>query len=90
LKELVNETNFDCNASGITLQAMDSTHVALATLLLKSEGFDEFRCDRNLSLGINLTSLTKILKSANNNDAITFKAEDAGDTLHLVFESNSK
>ena len=91
LKELVNEANFDCNASGMSLQAMDSTHVGLATLLLKSEGFDDFRCDRNLSLGINLTSLTKIIKSAGSNDSITFKAEDSGDTLNLIFESkNSK
>lgn len=89
LKELVNETNFDCNSSGISLQAMETTHVALATLVLKSEAFDDFRCDRNLSLGINLTSMTKILKSANNSDSITFKAEDSGDTLHLIFESSN-
>lgn len=88
LKELVNEANFDCNSSGISLQAMDTTHVALATLMLKADGFENFRCDRNIPLGINLASLTKILKSAGNNDSITFKAEDAGDTLSLVFEAN--
>lgn len=87
LKELVNESNFDCNASGITLQAMDTTHVALATLLLRSDGFESYRCDRNIPLGINLTSLTKILKSANPSDSFTFKAEDSGDSLGLVFES---
>jgi proliferating cell nuclear antigen len=87
IKELVNEANFDCNAAGITLQAMDTTHVALATLLLKQDGFDSYRCDRNISLGINMTSLTKILKSANSNDSITFRAEDSGDTLGLTFES---
>jgi proliferating cell nuclear antigen len=36
------------------LQAMDSSHVALVALMLKSDGFENYRCDRNLSLGINL------------------------------------
>jgi len=41
------------------LQAMDSSHVALVSLMLKSEGFENYRCDRNLSLGINLASMSK-------------------------------
>lgn len=89
VKELVNEVNFDCNASGITLQAMDSTHVALATLLMHADEFDNFRCDRNIPLGINLSSLTKILKSANSSDSITLRAKDSGDSLSLIFESPS-
>lgn len=35
---------------------MDASHVALVALNLKSEGFDEFRCDRNISLGLNMVS----------------------------------
>lgn len=87
LKELVNEANFDCNAAGISLQAMDTTHVALASLLLRQDGFENYRCDRNIPLGINLNSLVKVLKSANTNDSITFRAEDSGDSLGLTFES---
>ncbi|CAN7096921.1 unnamed protein product, partial [Brassica rapa subsp. narinosa] len=30
---------------------MDSSHVALVSLLLRSEGFEHYRCDRNLSMG---------------------------------------
>lgn len=89
IKDLVNEANFDCNPSGITLQAMDSTHVALATLLMRADEFESFRCDRNIPLGINLSSLTKILKSANASDSITLRAKDSGDSLSLMFESPS-
>ena len=28
---------------------MDSSHVSLVALKLKASGFDEFRCDRNIS-----------------------------------------
>lgn len=37
-----------------------------------------------------LTSLTKILKCAKDNDIVTLKAADEADNLGLVFESPSK
>jgi len=55
--------------------------------MLKSESFSPFRCDRNIALGINLTSLTKVLRAAQSNDILTLKAEDAPDVVNLVFES---
>lgn len=54
IKELLNEATFDCSDSGIQLQAMDNSHVSLVSLNLRSDGFDKYRCDRNLSMGINL------------------------------------
>ena len=54
IKDLLTEAIFDCSSTGITLQAMDSSHVSLVSLSMKSEGFDTYRCDRNLSMGINL------------------------------------
>lgn len=90
VRELVTECNFECNDTGIALQAMDNSHVALVAMLLRSDGFDPYRCDRNLPLGINLASLSKILKCARNDDILTIKADDNGDVLSLVFESKGK
>jgi proliferating cell nuclear antigen len=69
---------------------MDSSHVALVSLLLRSDGFEHFRCDRQLTLGLNLASMAKIMKCAGNDDVLTLKAEDEGDTLTFMFESPSK
>jgi proliferating cell nuclear antigen len=66
---------------------MDNSHVALVSMLLRSEGFDPYRCDRNVALGVNLNSFAKVLRSAQNDDIITIKAENTSDTLNLVFES---
>jgi proliferating cell nuclear antigen len=90
MKDLINEANFDCSSSGVSVQAMDSSHVSLISLLLRSDGFEHFRCDRNLSLGINLGSFTKVLKCAGNDDSVTLKADDVGDSLTFMFESPSK
>jgi proliferating cell nuclear antigen len=90
IKELVTDANFDCSSTGITLQAMDSSHVSLVALSLKSDGFDHFRADRTTSLGINLASLSKVLKCAGNDDAITLKAEDSPDHISFMFESKKQ
>lgn len=89
IKDLVQDCNFDCNDTGIALQAMDNSHVALVSMMLKAEAFSPFRCDRNISLGVNLTSLTKVLRAAQNEDILTVKAEDGPDVLNLVFESSA-
>ncbi|KAJ5629999.1 hypothetical protein N7528_003656 [Penicillium herquei] len=87
IKDLVQDCNFDCNDTGIALQAMDNSHVALVSMLLRAEGFSPYRCDRNIALGINLTSLTKVLRAAQNEDILTLKAEDSPDAVNLTFES---
>jgi len=69
---------------------MDQSHVSLVALMLQKEFFGSFRCDRSISLGLNLSSLAKILKCASKEDAITLKAEDGGDVLTLMFESRGE
>lgn len=87
IKDLLNEAKWECSSSGISLQAMDSSHVSLVSLNMRSEGFDTFRCDRNLSLGINLASMAKIIRCSGNDDIITIKSCDDADTVTFVFES---
>nr|ACA09718.1 proliferating cell nuclear antigen [Penaeus japonicus] len=87
IKDLLNEASWDCADSGIQLQAMDNSHVSLVSLNLRAEGFDKYRCDRNLIMGMNLTSMSKILKCAANDDIITMKAQDNADTVTFMFES---
>lgn len=53
-KDLLGEATWDCAATGMSLQAMDTAHVSLVSLNLRSDGFDQYRCDRNISLGMNL------------------------------------
>lgn len=42
------------------------------------------------SLGLSLNNLAKILKCAGNDDIVTMKAADDGDTVTLMFESPSE
>ena len=90
IKDLVADVNFDISSEGISLQAMDASHVALVVLHLKASEFDEFRCDRPQTLGISVSNLAKIIKIAGNEDAITMRAEDEASTLNLLFEGKNE
>ena len=90
IKDLVNETSWDCNSTGMSLQAMDTSHVSLVAVQLRADGFQNFRCDRGITLGMNLANLTKILKCANNDDIITIKSPDDTDKMTLVFEAKNQ
>ncbi len=60
---------------------MDSSHVALVSLNLSMEGFDVYRADTNMILGINIGSLAKVMKLASNDDAVSLSANQ--DDQHL-------
>jgi len=88
---LATEVNFDGTSSGLTVQAMDSAHVSLIVMLLKADSFADYRVDRNVTLGLNLGSLQKILKVAGNDDTVTIKANDNdSDTVTFVFENENR
>ena len=59
IKDLVTDANFDCSSNGFALQAMDSSHVSLVALLLRNDGFEHYRCDRNMTMGMNLTNMVR-------------------------------
>lgn len=69
---------------------MDNSHVALVAVNLDAAGFQKYRCDRPMPLGVNLNSLTKVLKCAKDDDMVTLKATDNGDTLNLIYEAKSE
>eukprot|EP01121_Diplochlamys_sp_Union-15-3_P018708 TRINITY_DN6874_c0_g1_i1.p1 TRINITY_DN6874_c0_g1~~TRINITY_DN6874_c0_g1_i1.p1 ORF type:complete len:258 (-),score=56.65 TRINITY_DN6874_c0_g1_i1:40-813(-) len=90
IKDMVEEANFDCTPSGISLQAMDSVHVSLVAIHLRAGDFEKYRCDKNMSLGVNLLNLAKILKCASNSDTLKIKAEEKGDHVSFIFENKNK
>jgi proliferating cell nuclear antigen len=75
VKDLLTEAAWECGPAGIqlmvgrmqqaalaTAQAMDDSHVSLVTMELRADGFNLYRCDRTVTLGMSLPSLGKIFK----------------------------
>lgn len=86
IRDIVSDVNLDCSPSGISIQSMDRANVVLVVFQMKSSGFDSYRCDRNIPLGLSMASLSKIMKCGNQADAITLRAEDRGETIGIMFE----
>ena len=65
VKDLVTDANFEADpAEGFKLQAMDSSHVSLVALKLHKDGFEFYRCDRPLTMGMNLANMVRTLARA--------------------------
>lgn len=87
---LVNEANFDCNPGGLSIQAMDTSHVALVNMLLRDDCFVKYQCERNSILGLNLVSLAKVLKIVDGGDSMSLRHDDDADVVVLTCENQEK
>lgn len=87
IKDIVTDVNIDVSPAGLSLQAMDGSHVALVSLNLSMEGFEHYRADTTMVLGINVGMLAKVMKLADPTDSITLQAEDSATHLKLIFEN---
>ena len=90
IKDLVTDANLDVSEEEISMQCMDGSHVALVAVQLTAAAFDQYRCDRPLSLGLNSGNLSKILKMMKKDDIVVLKSEDEPDALTLMFENEGQ
>ena len=72
-KELWSSVNFVFDADGLRLRAMDSSHVALASLTLTPAAFFSFKCPEKVELGIHFDALSMVLKSCGVDDQIAVR-----------------
>ncbi|RPA94200.1 proliferating cell nuclear antigen [Choiromyces venosus 120613-1] len=87
IKDHVYDCNFNCSDSGIDLQTMDNSQIALVPIVLQAVGFLPYHCDRKLTHGISLTTLTKILRYTGDEDTLALKAKNNPHTMNLILES---
>merc|ERR1712137_124545 len=90
MKDICKDVNFDCSEKGLQVQSMDSSHVALVSLLLREAAFTDFKCDRVMSLGMNVDSVGKIMKMCGPNDSLKISWQNDSDTATFQCESSQE
>tara|TARA_Y100000389_G_scaffold59255_1_gene55303 strand:+ start:432 stop:1208 length:777 start_codon:yes stop_codon:yes gene_type:complete len=91
LKELLTDTVLEINDTGIKIVAMDNSHVILVHLKLFADKFEYFKCNRPISIGINMLNFYKIIKTINNNDILSlFVYENDLNHLGIKLENAEK
>ena len=60
----------ECNADGIKLLSIDSGRTVLIHMKLFKDGFEDFKCEQPVILGINLEHFFRIIKNLENQDTL--------------------
>lgn len=86
--DLISDVNLDVSSTGISIQAIDSSHVCLISIVLTGdEIFESFNSEEDGSLGINVASLIKALKCAGADDRAIINNDGQKDTLNIKLSS---
>ncbi|KAL6609505.1 hypothetical protein ACP70R_039474 [Stipagrostis hirtigluma subsp. patula] len=86
--DVVDVASVDCSSTGLKLQAVDTEHVVVITLLFPAEEFEHYHCDDDYSMGIAIDDMVKAIRCADKDDTITMKIGDENiNTITLIFES---
>ena len=61
--------------------------MALVSLNLSMDGFESYRADSNMVLGVSIANLAKVMKLSDNSDSITLQADQEATHLKIIFEN---
>ena len=88
IKDLLTDANFDFTKDGVTLNAMDANHVSMVRMEMDPSMFQAYNVRRNITVGINVPTLAKVLACADKSDAFELAiSEGDEDQLVLSFVS---
>jgi proliferating cell nuclear antigen len=88
IASIVGEVQIQANKEGLTLDALDKSHIVFVHLELKPSLFDVYQCDEPLKLNIDTEELIDVLKRAKKDDTIELGSDEYN--LILVFEGEAK
>jgi len=64
MKDFCPNGNIDFSSEGMHMQVLDAAHVAMCSMVLRTNVFETFCCPAPLSLGVNFKTLSMMLKNA--------------------------
>lgn len=89
VSQLIDDGLFKLDKNGIELLAADRAVVSAVDFKLNASGFDEYQCDKETSIGLNLLNLLMILKRADADDRLTLSLDETGSRLDITLEGRS-
>ncbi len=91
LKEVLTDINIHFKSEGFEVVNVDPGHISFVALKLYGDKFEEYYCPKPLMIGINMTSLHKLLKTIGNNDTLTmYVAKEDPGKLGIVIQNKKK
>ena len=87
LSSIIDETEFYITPKEFTISAMDPSRICLLKLELAKGDFDEFKCETECKIGLNLDDLKKILKRCGPNDTIMLEYAEKDQKLKIKMQA---
>lgn len=85
LVEIVDQMELKCTPDGLSIQVMDALHVALAEVFFSKDAFSNYRCDRDIQLGIPSKHFLTILRgiTLDEKGTLRFSCDDTPEALKI-------
>jgi proliferating cell nuclear antigen len=87
VSSIIEEAPFEVKKDGITMRAMDPSHISMLDIEIPKELFDEFSCEEEISLGIDMDEMSKVMNRAKTSDILVLEADES--RIHLTFIGES-
>lgn len=84
LQNMLIDVCFKFSPDGIYLLTVDNKKRILVNLKLDSESFDEYKCEKDINVGINLQHTFKMLKSVKKKDSLEMKIDKKTNDLIIT------
>jgi proliferating cell nuclear antigen len=88
MKNFTEFINISFHEEGMYFQTMDNAHVSVVKLNIPAKWFSEYKCTKNVVLGININILHKILATKEKNQILHIIYESEKDSLEIHFLNN--
>lgn len=86
-KDNISDGIWNFSSDGISMQAIDSSHVFICEMKLSNELFKTYACNNPVSVGISFNNFAKVLKCSSNDDSISLKLNG---TTNIIISFKNK
>jgi proliferating cell nuclear antigen len=83
LSSIIDETEFIITTKELSIRAMDPSRICLLQLSMIKEDFDEYECNEDIKIGLNLEDLDKILKRSSATDSVELTYEPKAQKIKI-------
>ena len=90
ISQIIDDGLFRIKNDGIELSAADRATVSFVDFKMKPSAFDEYKCDADANIGLNLMNFLTVLKRANANDRLTLNLNEKENRLEIILVGDTK
>jgi proliferating cell nuclear antigen len=89
LKDILNDVNIYFRPDGMYIVTLDTARTSLVDMHLSAENFEEYTCEEDITAGVNVTNMYKLLKTITSNDVLIVSI-DCKEFMNIEIHSEQK